>query len=201
MTEIQNTSYSFATPKYLRVAVREHTLAPPGRHRPRHSRMSLSGSRAAPERSRERQGARGSPGAASPRAAGASCLYAGSAPSVTNAIGGGDGRLADGRRRSKSTRKRSSHPAPPERVVQVLQERPRVVHVRAAEHDLDAAAGIELGDLLVGRAPRDVDDDLKCDVLLDTRTGRGKTHTHSINRQSFTRTCRARRPSCRGRRR
>ena len=41
MTEIQNTSYSFATPKYLRVAVREHTLAPPGRHRPRHSRMSL----------------------------------------------------------------------------------------------------------------------------------------------------------------
>ena len=79
-----------------------------------------------------------------------------------------------------STRKRLSHPAPPERVVQILQERPRVVHVRAAQHDLDAAAGIELGDLrrlLVGRAPRDVDDDLKCDVLLDTRTGRRK-HTH-----------------------
>ena len=80
-----------------------------------------------------------------------------------------------------STRKRLSHPAPPERVVQILQERPRVVHVRAAQHDLDAAAGVELGDLrrlLVGRAPRDVDDDLKCDVLLDTRTGRGKnTHT------------------------
>ena len=32
----------------------------------------------------------------------------------------------------------------------------------------------------VGRGPRDVDDDLKCDVLLDTRTGREKTHTHSI---------------------
>ena len=167
--------------------------------------MSLSGSRAAPERSRERQGARGSPGAASPRAAGASCLYAGSAPSVTNAIGGGDGRLADGRRRSKSTRKRSSHPAPPERVVQILQERPRVVHVRAAQHDLDAATGIELGDLrrlLVGRAPRDVDDDrVNCDVLLDTRTGRKNTHTFDKSRPSFTRTCRARRPSCRGRRR
>ena len=56
------------------------------------------------------------------------------------------------------TRKRLSHPAPPERVVQILQERPRVVHVRAAQHDLDAAAGIQLGDLrrlLVGRAPRD----------------------------------------------
>merc|ERR1711965_645017 len=30
------------TTKYLRVAAREHTLAPPGRHRPRHSRMSLT---------------------------------------------------------------------------------------------------------------------------------------------------------------
>ena len=27
----------------IRVAAREHTLAPPGRHRPRHSRMSLTG--------------------------------------------------------------------------------------------------------------------------------------------------------------
>ena len=41
MTQIQNTSWSFAAPKYFRVAAREHTLAPPGRHRPRHSRMSL----------------------------------------------------------------------------------------------------------------------------------------------------------------
>ena len=40
--QIQNTSYSFAETKYLRVAVREHILAPPGRHRPRHSRMSLT---------------------------------------------------------------------------------------------------------------------------------------------------------------
>ena len=36
MTQIQNTSWSFAEPKYFRVANREHTLAPPGRHRPRH---------------------------------------------------------------------------------------------------------------------------------------------------------------------
>ena len=83
-----------------------------------------------------------------------------------------------------STRK-LSHPAPPERVVQILQERPRVVHVRPAEHDLDAATRIEFGDLrrlLVGRAPRDVDDDLGrtkyvWTCILRTRTGRGKTHT------------------------
>ena len=42
MTQIQNTSRSFAETKYLRVAAREDTLAPPGRHRPRHSRMSLT---------------------------------------------------------------------------------------------------------------------------------------------------------------
>ena len=29
MTKIRNTSYSFAETKYLRVAVREHILAPP----------------------------------------------------------------------------------------------------------------------------------------------------------------------------
>ena len=40
-TQIQNTSYSFAETKYFRVAAREHTPAPPGRHRSRHSRMSL----------------------------------------------------------------------------------------------------------------------------------------------------------------
>ena len=43
MTQIQNTSYSFAETKYFRVAAREHTLAPPGRHRPRHSRMANHG--------------------------------------------------------------------------------------------------------------------------------------------------------------
>ena len=43
MTRIQNTSQSFAETQYFRVAPREHTLAPPGRHRPRHSRMSLAG--------------------------------------------------------------------------------------------------------------------------------------------------------------
>ena len=42
MAKIQNTSYSFAETKYFGVAAREHTLAPPGRHRPRHSRMSLT---------------------------------------------------------------------------------------------------------------------------------------------------------------
>ena len=42
MTQIQNTSRSFAAPEYFRVAAREHTLAPPGRHRPRHSRMTLT---------------------------------------------------------------------------------------------------------------------------------------------------------------
>jgi hypothetical protein len=36
MTQIQNASWSFAASKYFRVAAREHTLAPPGRHRPRH---------------------------------------------------------------------------------------------------------------------------------------------------------------------
>ena len=41
-TQIQKTSQSFAETKYLRVEAREHTLAPPGRHRPRHSRMSLT---------------------------------------------------------------------------------------------------------------------------------------------------------------
>ena len=30
MAQIQNTSWSFAETKYFRVAVREHTLAPPG---------------------------------------------------------------------------------------------------------------------------------------------------------------------------
>ena len=42
MTQSQNTSQSFAETKYFRVAAREHTLAPPGRHRSRHSRMSLT---------------------------------------------------------------------------------------------------------------------------------------------------------------
>ena len=42
MTEIQNTSWSFAKTKYFTVEAEEHTLAPPGRHRPRHSRMSLT---------------------------------------------------------------------------------------------------------------------------------------------------------------
>ena len=42
MIQIQKTSYSFAATKYFSVAAREHTLAPPGRHRPRHSRMSLT---------------------------------------------------------------------------------------------------------------------------------------------------------------
>ena len=42
MTQTQNTSYSFAETNYFRVASREHTLAPPGRHRPRHSQMSLT---------------------------------------------------------------------------------------------------------------------------------------------------------------
>ena len=40
MTKIQNTSQSFAETKHFRVAAREHTLAPPGRHRPRHSRIT-----------------------------------------------------------------------------------------------------------------------------------------------------------------
>ena len=42
MAEIQNTSQSFAETKDFSVAAREHTLAPPGRHRPRHSRMRLT---------------------------------------------------------------------------------------------------------------------------------------------------------------
>ena len=42
MTQSQNTSQSFAETNYFRVAAREHTLAPPGRHRPRHSRTSLA---------------------------------------------------------------------------------------------------------------------------------------------------------------
>ena len=48
MTQIQNTSWSFAAPKYFRVAAREHTLAPPGRHRARHSRMSLTSCQSRP---------------------------------------------------------------------------------------------------------------------------------------------------------
>ena len=42
MIQIQNTSWSSAATKYFTVTAREHTLAPPGRHRPRHSRMSLT---------------------------------------------------------------------------------------------------------------------------------------------------------------
>ena len=42
MTKIQNTSQSIAATKYFRIEAREHTLAPPRRHRPRHSRMSLT---------------------------------------------------------------------------------------------------------------------------------------------------------------
>ena len=34
MTQSQNTSWSFAETKGFRVVAREHTLAPPGRHRP-----------------------------------------------------------------------------------------------------------------------------------------------------------------------
>ena len=48
ITQIQNTSYSFAETKYFSVAAREHTLAPPGRHRPRHSRMRLTGRQSRP---------------------------------------------------------------------------------------------------------------------------------------------------------
>ena len=48
MTQIQNTSWSFAATKYFRVAAREHTLAPPGRHRPRHSRTSLMAPQSTP---------------------------------------------------------------------------------------------------------------------------------------------------------
>ena len=48
MTQSQNTSQSFAETKYFRVAAREHTLAPPGRHRPRHSQMSLKACQSTP---------------------------------------------------------------------------------------------------------------------------------------------------------
>ena len=48
MTQIQNTSQSIAATKYFTVAAREHTLAPPGRHRPRHSRMRLTGCQSTP---------------------------------------------------------------------------------------------------------------------------------------------------------
>ena len=34
LTQVQNTSWLFVETKYFRVAAREHTLAPPGRHRP-----------------------------------------------------------------------------------------------------------------------------------------------------------------------
>ena len=54
------------------------------------------------------------------RKAEASCLYAASVPSVTNAIDGGDGRLADGRRRTQYQKKiitprpaRTRRPDPP----------------------------------------------------------------------------------------
>jgi len=56
------------------------------------------------------------------------------------------------------------HPTPSSKsVVQVLEEGPRVVHVRAAEHDPQAAQRVELRDLrglLVRRAAGDVHDDL-----------------------------------------
>ena len=48
VTQIQNTSLSFAEAKYSTVAAREHTLAPPGRHRPRHSRMRLTARQSTP---------------------------------------------------------------------------------------------------------------------------------------------------------
>ena len=48
MTQIQNTSWSFAETKDFGVAAREHTLVPPGRHRPRHSRMSLAACQSTP---------------------------------------------------------------------------------------------------------------------------------------------------------
>ena len=47
-TQIQNTSYSFAATKDFRVAAREHTLAPPGRHRPRRSRIRLTACQSTP---------------------------------------------------------------------------------------------------------------------------------------------------------
>ena len=42
MTQIHNTSQSIAATKNFRIETREHTLAPPGRQRPRHSQMSLT---------------------------------------------------------------------------------------------------------------------------------------------------------------
>ena len=42
MSKIQNTSQSFAETKVSRLAAGERTLAPPGGHRPRHSRTSLT---------------------------------------------------------------------------------------------------------------------------------------------------------------
>ena len=48
MTKIQDTSQSLAETKYFRVAAREHNIAPPGRHRPRHSRTSLMASQSTP---------------------------------------------------------------------------------------------------------------------------------------------------------
>ena len=48
MTQIQNTSQSSATTKESRIEAREHTLAPPGRHRPRHSQMSLTARQSRP---------------------------------------------------------------------------------------------------------------------------------------------------------
>jgi hypothetical protein len=41
MTQIQNTSRSIAATKYFRIEAREHTLAPPGRHRQRHSQIGV----------------------------------------------------------------------------------------------------------------------------------------------------------------
>ena len=48
MTQIQDTSESFAATKDFTVAAREHNLAPPGRHRQRHSRMSLTARQSRP---------------------------------------------------------------------------------------------------------------------------------------------------------
>ena len=48
MTQIQNTSQSIAATTDFRIEAREHTLAPPGRHRPRHSQMSLTARQSRP---------------------------------------------------------------------------------------------------------------------------------------------------------
>ena len=42
MTQIQNTSQSITATKKFRIEAQEDTLAPPGRHRSRHSRMTLT---------------------------------------------------------------------------------------------------------------------------------------------------------------